>query len=223
MQGKRILLSFIVIVILCFVEGSACAFSTHPSATAISRSFESNHSEDTESLNVTVQFENTGTIDLRGFYYVEHVPQGLRIDTISITIDGHPVSNYREESGLAWEVYEERIPYHWILEMPGAFQENNPLSPSSIVEIIYSITPEESGTFNFDEFQWIGYYQGAPEGQRAVFGHSEEDDRRIVTFGSVDGSDDPGPNDSSWNLENSDNPENGGGGGCFISTICSDK
>jgi len=60
----------------------------------------------------------------------------------------------------------------------------NPISPGSEIEIVYSISSSQPGGFNFDEFNWVGYYQDAAAGMRAAFGHSEDVDKQTITFKS---------------------------------------
>lgn len=172
----------IIPLLLYFLCVPVFSFSTHPTSTTISRTFDKDQAFRSESIMVKTSFENKGDIGLRGFYYVDQVPEGLTINTISVIIDGNDISNIIEESGLVGEVYSGAIPYRWILETPNSFDENNPIDSNSRLEIVYSISSDLLGTFNFDEFNWVGYYQDANEAERASFGYNEEADKVTVTF-----------------------------------------
>ena len=58
-------------------------------------------------------------------------------------------------------------------------------------EIVYSATSSQAGTFDFDEFHWVGYYQNAPESQRAAFGYNQTGDQITFSFqeGDINGDD----------------------------------
>ncbi len=89
------------------------------------------------------------------------------------------ISNYRYESSSAGDVYFGCNSSRWILETPAAFTENNIISSGSTVEIIYSVSSAQEGTYNLDEFSWAGYYAG---GSRGSYGHSEDADNKLITF-----------------------------------------
>lgn len=191
----------IVPVLLLFaliVPGSTWGFTTND--TSISRTFDKNLAIGADDIVITVTFQNAEASTLKGFYYVEYVPNELTVKTRSVKIDGIEVSNYVTESGTPGAVYTGRTEYKWVLETPTTFAQNNPVNPSSTVDLVYSIGASQSGIYSFDEFCWVGYY---PSATRGAFGHSEPVDRATVEFqsyifgGSTDG---------------------GGGGGCFIAT-----
>jgi hypothetical protein len=126
-----------------------------------------------------VSFTNSESANLRGFYYAEQVPQALVVNTVSVKINGSPVSNYLFESGTVGDVYPGNVVYRWIFETPTAFSENHPLASGSTAEIVYTLSSNQAGTFNLDEFSWVGYYQG---GSRAAFGHSENGDKKSLNI-----------------------------------------
>ncbi|MGA1791551.1 MAG: hypothetical protein ACMUIM_08695 [bacterium] len=171
-RPKSLLISFYICLLTC----SPCfSFSTHFSTTSIERSFDKVQASIGDPITVTTTFKNFDTIDLRGLYYVDHIPQGLTVSSIIVKIDGNVVSDSIEEYGSIDEVYEGTIPYRWIMETPNTFNENNPIGPNSTLEIKYSVTSGQSGEFNLNAFNWVGFYlQKADEGQRAAFGHSSE-------------------------------------------------
>ena len=159
---------------------SAFGFSTHNAA--ISRTFDKVETVIGEYITVTVSFTNEEAYDLRGFYYTEQIPDGLPVNTVSVRIDGSAISNCVAEYGSSGSVYSGSIPYWWVIETPTDFAENNPIPQNSTVDIVYSITSSQAGDFNFDEFNWVGYYQTAPQVERAAFGHSEDTDKQTITF-----------------------------------------
>ena len=188
---KALKLSLLMMCLILLTNSHALGFSTHN--TTISRTFDTVETGVDDLITVTVDLTNSEANDLRGFYYAEHVSQGLTVSTICVAIDGNDISDYLFESGSAGDVYPSYIPYRWILETPTTFDENNTISSGSTVKIVYSVSSGQEGTFYFHEFNWVGYYRNTPEGERAAFGHSEADDRKTITF-------------------TSDNT----GGGCFI-------
>ena len=180
--GMKIFKSYLIFLcfLLCLCESTVFGFSTHN--TTISRIFDRVEAVVGESVTVIVSFTNNETNDLRGFYYTEQIPDGLLVTTVSVEIDGSGISNYTADSGSSGEVYAGSFPYRWVLESPTDFSENNTISENSIVEIVYSVTSSQAGDFDFDEFNWVGYYQTAPEGERAAFGHSEDVDKQTIAF-----------------------------------------
>ncbi len=175
--------SNILLVLFCFISlyvGPVFGFSTH--TIAVSRTFDKEEAVVSEPIMVTVNFTNLESNDLRGFYYVEQIPQELSINTISVRINGSNISNYMVESGSSGAVYDGCIPYRWIIERPSNFTENNPISQNSVLEVVYSFSSSQAGSFNFDEFHWVGFYQTAPAEQMAAFGHSEDTDKQTITF-----------------------------------------
>lgn len=180
--SKVILLILSITLLLCVLRTPVSGFSTNPTTTNISRVIDQVQAFRNESIMFTVSFENSGAITLRGFYYVDHIPEGLTINTISVMIDGNDISNNVQEFGSTGDVYNGTIPYRWILETPDSFDENNPIDSNSRLEIVYSVSSDQLGTFNFDEFHWVGYYQDANEGERAAFGYNEETDKLTVNF-----------------------------------------
>lgn len=207
----RMLKSYLIL--LCFLlylcVSSVFGFSTH--TTGISRTFDQDEASVSEEITVTVNFTTSEPNDLRGFYYTEQIPQGPTVNPVSIKINDDNISNYILEHGSVGDVYDGCIPYRWVLETPTAFPENNPTPSNYTVEIVYSISSSQEGIFDFDEFAWVGYYQEAAEGERAAFGHSEDDDKQTIRFFADDsGGSDVGQEDSGGGRS--------GGSGCFIAT-----
>ena len=172
--------------ILCFLfllNSAAFGFSTH--TTSISRSFDQVEASVSEPITVTVNFTTSEVNALRGFYYTDQIPQGLTVDSVSVKINGTDIPDYIFENDSLGDVYDGCIPYRWILETPTAFLENNPIPPNYTVEIVYSVSSTDDGTFDFDEFDWVGYYQDAAEGEREAFGHSVDNQQTITFFAKV--------------------------------------
>ena len=181
-QMKCLKLTLVTSCVLFLLSSAAFGFSTH--TTVISRTFDPVEAEVFvgEDITVTVNFTTSEVDDLRGFYYTDQIPQGLTVDTVSVKINGTDIPDYIFENDSLGDVYDGCIPYRWILETPTAFLENNPIPPNYTVEIVYSVSSTDDGTFDFDEFDWVGYYQNATEGYREAFGHSEDADKQTITF-----------------------------------------
>ena len=152
-------------------------FSFTTNNTTITRVFDKNVAGINDPITVTLTLTNNESSSVLGFYYAEQIPQGLVVSTTSVKINGVTVSNYIFESGSIGDVYPGNVVYRWILETPNAFTENNPIPSGMSTEIVYSITSAQAGTFNLDEFDWVGYYQG---GSEAAFGHSEVGDKKSI-------------------------------------------
>lgn len=178
MKSFRVMLFLFCYAFLCL--GSAFGFSTHN--TSVSRTFDKTQAPPGDSITVKMEFTNLELNGLRGLYYSEQIPEGIQVTTTSVKIDETTVLNYAFELGTVSDVYPGHFPTRWILETPPSFGENNPVSHNAKVEIVYTISSSQEGTFFLDEFNWVGYYQTAPEGQTAAFGHSEDIDKQKLVF-----------------------------------------
>jgi len=177
----KIFKSAIIFLVILFLASSfVFGYSSH--STTTSRTFNKYEAYINDNITITVQFTNLEANVLRGFYYNEHIPQGLTVNIISTKLNGVDISNYVQETGSTGDVYAGSTPYRWVLELPPSFEQNNSIIQNSTVEIVYSVSSAQEGTFNFNEFNWIGYYQAAPEGERSAFGHSEDADKQTITF-----------------------------------------
>lgn len=134
------------------------------------------------SIQVTVTFKNKDHYVFKGFYYSEFIPQGINIRTDSVAINGKPISDYLFEFGNLNDVYPNRIAYRWILESPPNFNETNPISPGSALEIIYTMSTNSNATVILDEFNWVTYYFNTKNEGNAGFGYSEKEDKIIADF-----------------------------------------
>ena len=177
---NKTIISFLTACFLVIPSISALGFSTH--STTITRSFDKEEAVAGGSILVTVSFTNLEVNDLRGFNYTEYIPDGLSVSTENVKIDASDVTNYVLEMGQVGSVYAGYVPFRWILETPFDFSENNPISQNTNLEIAYRVRSSQPGTFNLDEFHWIGYYPTASEGHRAAFGYSEDVDKQAITF-----------------------------------------
>ena len=164
-------------VFICATAGYVFGFTTNN--TTITRTFDKSSAAINELITVTVNFTNNESTGLRGFYFADQVPQALVVNTASVKINGSTISNYVFESGSAGDVYPGNVVYRWIVETPTAFSENHPVPSGSTVQIVYTISSGQSGAFNLDEFNWVGYYSG---GSRAAFGHSENGDKKSLNI-----------------------------------------
>lgn len=171
----------ILAAFLCFC-GQSAAFTTHN--TTLSRSFDKLEEITGGTIRVTVSFANLETASLRGFFYSDHIPQGLTVNTESVVLNGSPVNGYTYETGVAGDVWAGSITHRWTLETPADFSENNPVQSGASVQIVYLLTSSRRGTFQLKEFNWAGYFQNASD---AAFGHSESSDARTVEFQGENG------------------------------------
>ena len=175
MRPTRII--FAGLAALFILAGNVFAFSTHN--VTLERTFNKVQEHVNEQITVTATLINQESNSLRGFYFAEHIPQGLSVQTVSVKVDGNNVSNYVTETGLSGDVYAGCVPHRWILETPSAFSEDNPVASGRSVEIVYLLSTTQSGTFVLSEFNWVGYYQASSD---PAFGYSEASDRQTLSF-----------------------------------------
>jgi len=173
---KIFLIAFLTILIsVHWVYG----YSSHN--TSIRRVVNKTVAEVNEAVTVTVLFKNLENDDLRGFFYVEQIPEGMSVNTNHLKIDGVDVSNYIVEIGGVGELYNGYYPIRWVLEEPVGFEQENPIGPNSILEIVYTLAAESSGEFAVGQYNWVGNYPNAEVGQRAAFGYSDQTDEVIIS------------------------------------------
>ena len=84
---------------LLVIAKPVAAFSTHN--VTVGRAFDKADAVVGEAIRDTVTFSNMETASLRGFYYADHIPQGLTVTTERVAVNGSPVTGYTYESGAA--------------------------------------------------------------------------------------------------------------------------
>ena len=81
---------------------------------------------------------NTGSV-LRGVCYGEHVPSVFGVETLAVSIDGTPVTDYDYEVSDD-DIYPHTRAHRWILEEPGRYAEmDNPLPSGGVLTISYRV------------------------------------------------------------------------------------
>ncbi len=155
------------------------AFGFSSDGSTLTRSYDNVSVLTNTSIAVTATFTSSGTDALRGFYYVDQLPSGMVVTTVSVTVNGQPTIAYTVEAGQDGDVYPGYTPWRWILEYPPDFSESVPVPPQGVVRIVYTITSSISGSFTLRDFSWVGYH---PSSAAAVFGHSEAADQQVVSF-----------------------------------------
>ncbi len=178
--SKRCVLISAVLSMVVLAQGSAAAFSTHD--TTITRSFDKSSAAVGESIVVSVLFTSLESAELRGFYYADHVPDGVDVETVAVRLDGSEIDDILYEMNAA-AVYPEHTTHRWILEVPPDFTANNALAESVSLEIVYSIGVASEGAFSFEEFHWVGQFES---GARPAFGHSEDSDHQEIIYSAAD-------------------------------------
>ena len=144
---KSLKWGFVTTCILCFCAIDAVAFSTHD--TSVTRNFSETEAPVGSAITVLVVFTHNEADTLRGFYYADHIPEGLSVNTVSIRVDGGALSNYRVQSDPVGDVYPGYATCLWILETPNGFPESNPIPPGSTVEIVCTVNSSGEGAFSF--------------------------------------------------------------------------
>lgn len=160
------------------------AFSTHD--TTISRTFIP-YPNTPNSIKVTITFTNKEAHALHGFYYTENIPAGVTVNTLFVKLNGDTIDNthYTFETGALNDIYPNYIPYRWILELPPAFEEGNPLSQNGRLEISYIIQSQAKKSFHLDEFSWVGYYPDNITSRRAAFGYNDSPNADAIVIADV--------------------------------------
>ena len=64
---------------------------------------------------------------MRGYWFVEQIPDGLILRTLGVQVNGQPVTNFVAESGQSGDVYPGYTPCRWVIESPATFSQNNPV------------------------------------------------------------------------------------------------
>lgn len=162
-----------------FQGGVQVGFGYSTSNVALSRIVDGTETTSGRAIPVVVTFENLVPSALRGFYFADHIPQGLFVETVSVLLEGEMISTYLYESGSVGAVYPETSVSRWFLETPTEFLQENEVLQDASVEITYFLSATEEGIFDLDEFHWVGYFEG---GVGAAFGYSEEEDRETIVF-----------------------------------------
>ncbi len=224
---KRCVFIVVLFSMTPLLHNSAAAFSTHD--TSITRSFDRSSAAVGESIVVTVLFTSLESAELRGFYYADHVPDGVDVETVSVRLDGNEIDDFLFEMN-AVAVYPEHTTHRWILEVPPDFMANNALAEDSSLEIVYSIDVASEGAFSFEQFHWVGQFES---GARPAFGHSEDSDRQEIVYSAADADSDTdsdadtdGDSDSDADADtdgngNDANAGDGGSGGEDKESACS--
>jgi hypothetical protein len=132
---------------------------------------------------VTSTFTNGDAWAVRGFCYSEQLPSGLTATSMSVVLNGSPITNYTVESGMDGDVLAGCTPWRWVLELPDDFVPANPLAPQSTVQVIYSITASQSGSFTFQQSMWFAADLVLTN---ACFGYGENSDQQTVNVYSSD-------------------------------------
>ncbi len=133
------------------------------------------------SFEMRFQIDNSHVVPLHGFFLSDQVPRGLSIVSSTVRVNGVVLEDCIRETGNVGEIYDECIPYRWVLETPPAFSEMHPIPPGGTVEIECEVTCGRAGTHVFKNFGWSG---AVPTGIDTswAFGH-DDDSLTIVVDG----------------------------------------
>ena len=117
---------------LSLSAGSGSCFTTDN--VTVTRSMDRDVAVPGSSVTVMVNVTNLEPDSLRGFYYAEEIPQGLAINTVSVKVNGNPISDYMLESGSVGDVYPH--------EQSQSASRRRKLSPSqcqSMVKVVVAV------------------------------------------------------------------------------------
>jgi uncharacterized repeat protein (TIGR01451 family) len=161
---------------------SPAAWAVTGGTLSLSRTLDKTVAVTNSPILVMSTLTNNSPDTLRGFYYFDEVPSGLKTTTVSVTLNGRVLTNSSLESGLDGDVYAGCTPRRWWLENPTNFVEANSLPPQSVVQILYSISSTSTGTFNLQQF---GCAACGPDKTNSLYGYSGTADQQTVTFTDV--------------------------------------
>ena len=169
--------------VLCLLLAQlAFAFTSHQ--VTVTRTFSVLEAIPQTPITITIVVDNNEPFDLNGFYFTEHVPAGLEVATVSVSVDGIEVPDVIVEADTENPIYSGYIPHRWIIENPSQ-EDQNLISAKGKLKIVYTVTSKTIGVRNFSEFSWVGYYKDAPSNDRALFGHSEDTDIKTIRFNTL--------------------------------------
>ncbi len=148
---------------------SAGEYSSDPGHRSVVRTAELSQQTVGDPITVAVTLSNSESAAVRAFYYTDHVPQGLDVATVSVTVDGTAATGYLYEVGYADEVFPGAVPHRWILETPPDLTESLPVT--STCTIVYTLTSSTEGSYALPGYTWVGYDAAAALG---VFGYETD-------------------------------------------------
>lgn len=163
--------------ILGLLLTNASGFSTDQCA--MTRRFDLTSVTTNALISVTALLTNGTATSLRGFYFVDHIPAGLTVTTLDVTLNGLGISDYTVESGSVGEVYPGCISYRWILETPTAFTASNAVAASGVAQITYSLASAQTGSFSLQHFSWNGFHLSPTN---TAFGYNATNDVQLLSF-----------------------------------------
>jgi uncharacterized repeat protein (TIGR01451 family) len=173
---NRFNLTFLRVVLLAgFGSATAVYADTYP----LARQFDRSIAVTNAPIIATVTFTNGGTNTLRGFFYGDQAPSNLTVNPISVKIDGRTITNFVFEAGYPDDVYPGFTPMRWRLETPTNFASTNMLLTNSGVQITYSLTSSNAGSFTLPQYDAVAY---APIGSNSVFAYSQSSNQQVINF-----------------------------------------
>lgn len=149
---------FLYTAVLAIVEADASAENL-----SVQRFVHATTARVGEPTTVTLRITNHGSTPMRGFYFAEHVPAGLRVDSLGAKIAGGAATHFILELSDPDAVYAGRRTHRWVLETPPGFPEHNEIGASETLEIVYTWTAERAGRFRCDEFSWVCFSPRPPQ------------------------------------------------------------
>jgi len=147
---------------------AASDYSSDPERTVV-RETDSSEQMVGDPITVTATLGNTGSNDVRAFYYADHLPEDIDVTTVAVTVDGAGPADYTYEVGFAGEVYAGTVAHRWVIETPPDFTENQSIESSCVIE--YTVTSSTAGSYTLTGYTWAGYDEVAAT---AVFGYETD-------------------------------------------------
>ncbi len=155
--------------------------SHFPSSTDLDISFDvsSTSSKPGQKIPVSFFLANKESNSLNGFFYSDHVPDSVIIQTDSVLVNGNLISpsNYTYSVSATGEIYKDCKTHTWILQSPQNYGGSNTIASGSTngkVEIHYLYQIMHEGTYQLQGYGWAGKL-GTKEGDSSntVFGYCD--------------------------------------------------
>ena len=135
------------------------------------------------SITVTCLVANGESESARGVYLSEHLPEGLSVSLVDVSIGGVPLEGVVLNVGAVGEVHEGLRTWRIVIETPEeVVGDGNPIPPGTTMGLRYALTAETVGDYVVRHANWVGRLEdsGTP-----VFGYREAEEARTVSFLAV--------------------------------------
>ena len=210
MRGTLMRAQLLVLAGLCAACSVAAGYSSDPGRSVI-RTVNMTSQLVDEPITVTAMLTNTGSSDVHGFYYADHLHPDLEVSTVSVIVDEVETTGYTYEVGFIDEVYAGSVTHRWVIETPPEFSENLPVASTCV--IVYTVSSATELYYTLPGYTWAG---------RDVFGY--ETDPPALDFVLPDSGTgavhvDVTPDSAEWTVTDGDGGTHSGSGDITLTEV----